>query len=320
MSQPPYGSNWPPEEGGEQPDPDATQRSPDSGTEQQPDWGATQEWGATQQQPDWGATQQQPDWGPTQQQPGYGGPQYPSPTQPLPPYQPPAPPPGQWGRPPPGPPGPPYQPPYPPGPPWGQPPRRRNKTLIIVLAIVGLLAVGGAVTGVILATSSDNKHDTAQTGTTLPTGLTNAPPPTGGTSPDFPTSDTGLPTNGPTDFPTESAGGGTGDAVKVVIAHNAETVLHGLGNDQPSAFCPLIDPNDLQRLLKEKHLNQCSDIRLTDATNKTEYQTYSVTNPSEITISGNSAEIPGDAGSPSDVGTVDMRKDADGNWKFRFYQ
>jgi hypothetical protein len=325
VSQPPYGSNWPPEQGGEQPDPDATQRRPDPGpTEQLPDWGATQqqpEWGPTQQLPEWGPTQQLPDWGSGQQPPGYGEPQYPNPTRPLPPYQPP---PGQWGGPPQGLPGPPYQPPYPPGPPgppgppWGQPPRRRNTTLIVVLAIIGVLVVGGAVAGIIVATGGKKKHDTQQT--THPSGQTNFPPPTGGgtSAPDFPTNgSTGFPSSG---IPTATGGGGGGgDSVKVVIAQNAETVLHGLGNDQPSAFCPLIDPTDLKRLLKEKHLGRCSDIKLTDSTNKAEYQTYSVTAPDEITINGNNAEIPSDAGSPSDIGTVDMRKDTDGNWKFRFY-
>jgi hypothetical protein len=268
-------------------------------------------------------------------------PQYPNPTLPLPPYQAPPPPTGQWGGlpagppggppqgPPPGPPFPPGPPapPGPPGPPWGQP-SRRNTTVMVVIAIIAVLAIGGGLTGLILATNGKKKHETHQSSspTSRPTNGTGTPDfptgssglPTGGT--DFPTGSSGLPTGG-TDFPTDTGvptdGGAQVDQVRIAV--NAQTVLNGLGNDDPDAFCPLIDPADLKRLLKDKHLDKCSDIELTDSTDRDDYRDFEVTNPSAIKITGDTAVIPGSAVDPSDFGAVEMRKDADGTWKYRFY-
>jgi hypothetical protein len=190
--------------------------------------------------------------------------------------------------------------------------------MIVLLAIVGLLAAGG-VAAVVLANSDSNaKHDAQPTSHPATGGATSAP--------DFPA---GGASNAPSGSGTESAPAtspsvpsGSGDAGRVAkgsIAHNAETVLHGLGNDRPTAFCPLIDPADLRRLLKEKHLRTCSDIRLSASTDRSDYLQFTVTDPSAIAVIGDSAEIPPEAVTPSNVGTVDMRKDTDGTWKFRFY-
>jgi hypothetical protein len=195
--------------------------------------------------------------------------------------------------------------------------------MIVVLAIVALLVVGGGVTGLVLATSGKKKHDTHQTGApSNPTQVT----PSGTSPPDFPSgSGTDFPasasTDFPTDFPTDSGPSSSDDdtSVKAEIALNAETVLHALGRDEPTQFCPLIDPADLQRLLREKHLSRCSDVKLNASSDKTEYQTVRVEDPSVIEVNGDTAHIPAVDVSPTDVGAVDMRRDTDGTWKFRFY-
>ena len=192
-----------------------------------------------------------------------------------------------------------------------------NRPMIALLAIIGVLAAGGAA-AVVLANSDTTKHGAQPTGRAAGGGSTSAP--------DFPT---GAASNAPSESGSESSAtsgpssstgpGSASPALQSAIAHNAEAVLHGLGNDQPTAFCPLIDAADLQRLLREKHLGMCSDIRLSASTDRTDYRQFTVTNPSAISISGDRAEIPPEAIRPSVVGTVDMRKDADGTWKFRFY-
>jgi hypothetical protein len=193
--------------------------------------------------------------------------------------------------------------------------------MIVVLAIVGLLVVGGGVTGLIQATRDDKKHDsqTKQPTPTTQTGDGSSAPdfPTGGVSTDAPTDTaTDLPTDGPTDT---ASGGGDGSSDQLTVAHNAETVVNALGNDKPTAFCPLVDPTDLKRLLTEKHLDTCSEIKLNSSSDKAEYREYAVEDPSAIEISGNTAEIPADAVTPVGVGSVTMRRDTDGKWKFRFY-
>jgi hypothetical protein len=190
--------------------------------------------------------------------------------------------------------------------------------VIVLLAIVGLLAAAGAAAVVLANRGTDAKHDAQPTSHPAPSGATSAP--------DFPTGGgTTVPSESGTESPTArspsvpSGSGSAGAAVQVSIAHNAEAVLHGLGNDQPTAFCPLIDPADLRRLLKEKHLKTCNDIRLSASTDRTEYRQFAVIDLSAIAVRGDSAQIPPSAIKPSNVGTVAMRKDTDGTWKFRFY-
>lgn len=305
MSEPPYGSSRLPD----QPDGDDGQQ-PEPGAARSPRHAQPQDPAATQRIPRYPGASPPESAGPAPppRYPGATPPQgYSDQTQPLAPgadstqliprYADPTrpPPPGQPGTPPPG-----------------QPPRP-NRPLIVLLAIIGVLVAGG-VAAVVLANSDTTKHDAKQTSQPTSPGAASAP--------DFPT-------GGSTDTSTDSAtasspsastgSDGASPAVQVSIAHNAEAVLHGLGNDQPTAFCPLIDPADLQRLLKEKHLTTCNDIRLSAATDRTEYRQFMVTDPSAIAITGDSAEIPPEAITPSIVGTVDMRKDTDGTWKFRFY-
>ena len=181
--------------------------------------------------------------------------------------------------------------------------------MIVVLAIVGLLVVGGGVTGLILASRGDEKHD-SQTKPPTPTTQTTQ---TGGSSsaPDFSTG--GVSTDGPTDA---AASGADGLRDQLTIAHDAEIVVTALGNDNPATFCPLVDPADLKRLLAEKHLSTCSEVKLSSSSDKAE---YAVDDPTAIEISGNTAVIPGDAVTPAGVGSVGMRRDTDGKWKFRFY-
>jgi hypothetical protein len=331
VSEPPYGSSRLPDQpdgdDGGQPDPGAA-RSPRHAQPQDP--------AATQRIPRYPGASPPESSGPAPP-PRYPGPTappgYSDQTQPLgagadstqlipryaDPMRPP-PPPGQPGAPPPGQPPPGQWGAAPPPSQWSGPPPspgrqrpRPNRPMIVLLAIIGVLVAGG-VAAVVLANSDTTKHDAKQTSQPTTPGATSAP--------DFPT---GGSTDSSTDSATTSSpSASTGSdraspAVQASIAHNAEAVLHGLGNDQPTAFCPLIDPADLQRLLKEKHLTRCNDIRLSAATDRTEYRQFMVTDPSAIAITGDSAEIPPEAITPSIVGTVDMRKDADGTWKFRFY-
>jgi hypothetical protein len=209
--------------------------------------------------------------------------------------------------------------------------------MIVVIAVVALLAIGGGVTGLILASGGKKKHDTHQSNspTNRPTNGTGTPDfptgsgtgvPTGGT--DFPTGGSGLPTGGTdvptggTDFPTGGSGsttaGGEGTAAQVKIATTAQTVVHALGNTQPNVFCPLVDPADLRKLLKAKHIDKCSNVELNESY-RNDYRHYAVTDPSAIKITGRLAVIPGSAATPSDFGGVEMREDTDGTWKYRFY-
>jgi hypothetical protein len=128
--------------------------------------------------------------------------------------------------------------------------------------------------------------------------------------------------NGQQVAPTDSLSGaalGSGAQTKAAIARNAGIVVRGLGNGRPAEFCPLIDRVDLQRLLREKHLGKCADIKLTARTSRSEYQSFAVTDPSAIQINGDTADIPATAITPAAFGTVEMREDSDGTWKFRFY-
>jgi hypothetical protein len=177
-------------------------------------------------------------------------------------------------------------------PPHRVPPRpagrpRRNRTLILVPAIVVVLAVAGVIAGIIAA--SGTKHESGSSQPATPTG------------------------------PPYAAPSGSTAQTRAAIAHNAETVVHGLGNGRPNEFCPLIDRLDLQRLLREKHLLKCADIRLTTRTNRAGYQSFRVTDPSAIQLNGDTADIPATAITPATFGTVEMREDGDGTWKFRFY-
>jgi hypothetical protein len=218
------------------------------------------------------------------------GPQQLGPRQPAPQQQPAPPQPG-WGS---------ARQPYPNAvqsrpqqpPPQRVPPRpagrlRRRRTLILVLAIVAVLAVAGVVAGIVAA--SGTKHQSGSSQPATPTGAPSAAP------------------------------SGSTAQTRVAIAHNAETVVHGLGNGRPSEFCPLIDRVDLQRLLREKHLRKCADIRLAARTDRVGYQSFRVTDPSAILLNGDTADIPATAITPATFGTVEMREDGDGTWKFRFY-
>jgi hypothetical protein len=202
--------------------------------------------------------------------------------------------------------------------------------MIVVIAIIALLAIGGGVTGLILATGGKKKHDTHQTNspTNGPTNGTGTPDfptgsgtgvPTGGSG--FPSGGTDFPTGG-TDFPTGGSGsstaGGEGTAAQIKIATTAQTVVHALGNTQPNVFCPLVDPADLKKLLKAKHIDRCSNVELNESY-RDDYRHYAVTDPSAIKITGRLAVIPGSAATPSDFGGIEMREDTDGTWKYRFY-
>lgn len=202
------------------------------------------------------------------------------------------------------------QPPYDPPRQWGSPPppRRSNKALIVALALVGVVVVGGAAAGLVLA-GGGKKHDSQPT----PTGAV--------TTHDFPTEATSgpspLPVSASTEAPTVAAGGTSAD--QAAVAQNAETVLHAIGNGDTATFCPLTDPADLKKLLKEKALAGCNHIALKSSADTALYQAFQVKAPQNIEISGDTAHIPGSAISPSTFGAVDMRRDSDGAWKFRFY-
>lgn len=182
---------------------------------------------------------------------------------------------------------PPYQPPPQrvPSPPAG--PRRRRSRVILIVAIVAVLAVAGVIAGIVVA--GGKKHPSASIQSTTSTPASSGAPSISGAQ------------------------------TMVAIAHDAETVVHGLGNGRPSEFCPLIDRADLQRLLREKHLGKCADVKLTTRTDRSAYQSFRVTDPDAILIYGDTADIPATAISPATFGTVEMREDSDGTWKFRFY-
>lgn len=158
---------------------------------------------------------------------------------------------------------------------------------MLVLAIVAVLAVVGVVAGIVAASGKKDQSATGQSA---------APTHTSPSAPSL-----------------------SGAQTMAAIAHDAETVVHGLGNGRPNEFCPLIDRADLQRLLREKHLGKCADIKLAVRTNRSAYQLFSVTDPSAILINGDTADIPATAITPAMFGTVEMREDSDGTWKFRFY-
>lgn len=224
-------------------------------------------------------------FGPQQPEPQPFGPQQPGPRQPAPPQS-------GWGnqarhtsavqQPP-------YQPPSQrlPTPPR-RPPRRRRRELLIVLVIVAVLAVAGVISGIV-ATGGKKHQSKSSHAATTPASSPSATPQAGGTQ------------------------------TRAAIAHNAETVVHGLGDGKPNEFCPLVDRVDLQRLLREKHLAKCADIKLTARINRGQYLSFRVTNPSAILMNGDTADIPATAIVPASFGTVEMREDSDGTWKFRFY-
>lgn len=171
----------------------------------------------------------------------------------------------------------------------GRPPggTRRRRRLIVVLVVIGVLVVGGLVAAIVVA-ATGMRHESS--GGELATS---------------------------TDIP--GAGSGSAAPAIATITRNAETVVHGLGNARPAEFCPLIDHADLSRLLREKHLAKCADIKLTAQSNRSEYQSFTVSDPSAIQINGDTADIPATAITPTTFGTVEMREDGDGTWKFRFF-
>jgi hypothetical protein len=156
------------------------------------------------------------------------------------------------------------------------------------VVIVAILAVSGVIAG-ILATGGTKHQSKSSQAATTPANSPSATPQAGGTQ------------------------------ARAAIAHNAETVVHGLGNGKPNEFCPLVDRVDLQRLLHEKHLAKCADIKLTARINRVQYQSFRVTDPTAILMYGDTADIPATAVAPAAFGTVEMREDSGGTWKFRFY-
>jgi hypothetical protein len=153
--------------------------------------------------------------------------------------------------------------------------------------VVAVLIVGGVVAGIVA--TGGNKHESKTSQSASPT------------------------------VSASSAPAGGGAQTTAAIVRNAETAVRGLGNGKPDQFCPLIDRVDLQRLLREKHLGKCADIKLTARTNRVEYQSFRVTDPSAIQMYGDTADIPATAITPAAFGTVEMREDSNGTWKFRFY-
>jgi hypothetical protein len=178
--------------------------------------------------------------------------------------------------------------------------------MVVLLVIVGVLIVGGAATGLVVATGGMSKHLSHQLAPSNGTG--------GPSTHDFPT-------GGSTSVPSDIASTGTGveTVVQAEIAANAETVLHAIADDESSKFCPLIDPADLARLLKEKSLSSCSEIKLKSSADSTRYRSFTVEDPALIRVTGDVAHVPAVAIVPTSFGAVDMRRDTDGNWKFRFY-
>ena len=197
----------------------------------------------------------------------------------------------------------------PPGPPASQPSqpsqRNTNRATVVALAILGVLAVGGVTVGLVLSSGGTKKHDSHQ--------LAPSNGPGGASTHDFPSAK-------PSGLRTDVASGSgvvTGDQAQ--IAQNAEDVLHAIATDDAAKFCPLIDPVDLQKLLQEKSLASCNEIKLKSTADSPLYQSFAVENPAAITVNGDTAHIPAVAIVPTSFGAVDMRKDTDGNWKFRFY-
>ncbi len=295
MSQPPYDEDWPTQPGlGKPPRQQAPTRP---GRHSQPDWIQPRE--------------------PSQPDPSQSGrhsrPPLSDETQPLPAYRHP-PVPDIW-------PSRPVQPPpfeltpqqFPPGGPWPPPPqplapppgRKPNRAAVVALVILGALVVGAVTIGLVVSSGGTKKHDSHQ--------LAPSNGPGGASTHDFPSAQ-------PSGLRTDVASGtGVVSAEQAQIAQNAEDVLHAIATDDAAKFCPLIDPADLQKLLKEKSLSSCNEIKLKSTADSPVYQSFVVENPAAITVSGDTAHIPAIAIVPTSFGAVDMRKDTDGNWKFRFY-
>ena len=307
MSEPPYEEDWPTQPGrGKPPQQQAPTRS---GRHSQPDWIQPERSHALSQA---GAGQQPPS-----QLGRHSQPLLSDETQPLPLYrQPPVA--EQWAAPSVQPP--PFELPPPqfaPGGLWGPPPsragsqpsqpsqRNTNRATVVALAILGVLVVGGVTIGLVVSSGGTKKHDSHQ--------LAPSNGPGGASTHDFPSAEpSGLRTD-------VASGSGVVTVEQGQIAQNAEDVLHAIAADDVAKFCPLIDPVDLQKLLKEKSLSSCNDIKLKSTADSPVYQSFAVENPAAITVSGDTAHIPAVAIVPTSFGTVDMRKDTDGTWKFRFY-
>jgi len=308
VSEPPNDEDWPTQPGrGKPPQQQAPTRS---GRHSQPDW-IQPERSHALSQAGAGAGQQ-----PTSQPGRHSQPLLSDETQPLPLYRQ-SPGAEQWA--------PPVQPPRfelpppqfapgglwgpPPGPPASQPSqpsqRNTNRGTVVALAILGVLVVGGVTIGLVLSSGGTKKHDSHQ--------LAPSNGPGGASTHDFPSAE-------PSGLRTDVASGtGVVTAEQAQIAQNAEDVLHAIATDDAAKFCPLIDPVDLQKLLKEKSLASCNEIKLKSTADSPLYQSFAVENPAAITVSGDIAHIPAVAIVPTSFGAVDMRKDSDGNWKFRFY-
>jgi hypothetical protein len=173
------------------------------------------------------------------------------------------------------------------------------------VAILGVLAVGGATIGLVASSGGTKRHDSHQLAPSNGAG--------GPSTHDFPSAE---PSGLRTDF---ASGTGVATAEQAEIAHNAEDVLHAIATDDSATFCPLIDPGDLQKLLEEKSLASCNEIKLKSTADSPLYESFTVENPAAIAVDGDTAHIPALAIAPTAFGAVDMRKDTDGNWKFRFY-
>jgi hypothetical protein len=309
VSEPPYEEDWPTQPGrGKPPQQQAPTRS---GRPSQPDWiqpersHALSPAGASQQPPSQPGRHSQPLLSdetqplPLYRQPPVGEQWTAAPVQPprfeLPPPQ--FAPGGLWGSSP-GPPA--SQPSQPPQPSQ----RNTNRATVVALAVLGALVVGGVTIGLVLSGGGTKKHDSHQLASNGPGGASTR---------DFPSAE-------PSGLRTDVASGtGVVTAEQAQIAQNAEDVLHAIATDDAAKFCPLIDPVDLQKLLKEKSLASCNEIKLKSTADSPLYQSFAVENPAAITVSGDTAHIPAVAIVPTSFGAVDMRKDSDGNWKFRFY-
>lgn len=340
MSQPPHDEDWPTQPGRGQPPQQPAPARP--GRHSQPDWIQPERIGPIAAQPDWNEPppkQPQParDELPTSQTGRHSRRPLSDETQPLPVYQQiPVAVPELWTAPPAQPP--PFELPaqqFPPGGLWGAPPmqpqpqpppfaaqptdalapasmqafapppgRTTSRATVLTLAILGVLVVGGATIGLVVSSGGNDKHGSHQI----------APSAGGGASShDFPSVQ-------PSGLRTDVASGtGAATAEQAQIAQNAEDVLHAIATDDAARFCPLIDPGDLQKLLAEKSLSSCGEIKLKSTADSPLYQSFAVENPAAITVSGDAAHIPAMAIVPTSFGAVDMRKDSDGTWKFRFY-
>jgi hypothetical protein len=306
VSEPPYDEDWPTQPGrGKPPRQQAPTRA---GRHSQPDWIQP---GRSHALSRAGAGQQ-----PASQPGRHSQPPLSDETQPLPAYRE-SPVAEQWAAPPVQPPRFDLPPQFAPGGLWGPPPgraasqpsqqsrRNPNRATVVALAILGVLVVGGVTIGLVVSSGGTKKHDSHQ--------LAPSNGPGGASTHDFPSAE---PSGLRTDF---ASGTGVVTAEQAQIAQNAEDVLHAIATDDAAKFCPLIDPVDLQKLLREKSLASCNEIKLKSTADSPLYQSFAVENPAAITVRGDTAHIPAVAIVPTSFGAVDMRKDTDGNWKFRFY-